>query len=146
MARYVARVPSPRSADATFDFVADLRNLPQWDPGAKRAVLAAGAGPGLSAAYDVTVGGVGRDITLRYETIEHEPGRRTVVRARTRWFLSLDTIVVEPAEMGAIVAYEARLEMCGPLRAADPLLRLVLRRIGNRAAAGLRRRLEAGDW
>jgi hypothetical protein len=40
-----------------------------------------------------------------------------------------------------VVTYDARLGMHGVLRFADPLLALAFARIGDRAAAGLRRAL-----
>jgi len=56
---------------------------------------------------------------------------------------SVDEVRVDPASdppsEGAVVTYDARLEPRGMLRLADPLLGLAFRRIGDRAAAGLRR-------
>ena len=54
---------------------------------------------------------------------------------------SVDEIRVESAGDGAVVTYDARLGMRGVLRVADPLLALAFGRIGDRAAAGLRRAL-----
>jgi carbon monoxide dehydrogenase subunit G len=53
----------------------------------------------------------------------------------------VDEIRVEPAGAGAVVTYDARLDMRGALRVANPLLKLAVGRIGDRAAAGLRRAL-----
>jgi hypothetical protein len=61
-----------------------------------------GSGGGPDAVFDVTVAGIGRDLTLRYVTKEY-----------------------------------------GALRLGDPGLRLMFGRIGDRAAAGLRRVLGA---
>lgn len=46
---------------------------------------------------------------------------------------------------GTLVTYDADLQLNGVLRLADPLLRLAFGRIGDRAAAGLRRVLKGED-
>jgi carbon monoxide dehydrogenase subunit G len=57
---------------------------------------------------------------------------------------STDEITVTPADGGSRVTYEADLRLAGPLgRVVDPVLGLVFRRIGDRAAAGLRATLGA---
>ena len=139
MARYEARVQSPWPADRTFDFMADLRNFERWDPGVKRAVQASGDGAGAEASFDVTVGGIGRDIVLRYRTLEFRHPERVVVEARNSILTSLDAIAVEPDGERSVVIYDATLALNGPLSVLDPLLRLAFRRIAGRATEGLRR-------
>ncbi len=139
MARYEARVQSPWPADRTFEFMADLRNFERWDPGVKRAVQRSGNGAGAEASFDVTVGGVGRDIVLRYRTIEFSQPVHVVVEARNSVLTSLDAIAVEPDGERSVVIYDATLSLNGPLSVLDPLLRPAFRRIAGRAAEGLRR-------
>lgn len=55
---------------------------------------------------------------------------------------SVDEARVEASDRGAIVTYDAELTLQGWLRFGAPFLGLGLRRIGDRAAAGLRRVLE----
>ena len=142
MARYVTRVKTPLAANAAFDYVADLTNFAEWDPGVGRSVQVEGDGAGLGAAYDVTVGAVPRDLTLRYEVVEHDPPRTCLVVARSTVFTSTDRITVVPDGDGSIVTYDAELALNGPLGLFDPVLRLAFGRIGDRAAAGLRRALD----
>ncbi len=82
-------------------------------------------------------------MTLRYEVITWERPNRLVVRAETSTLTSLDEILVEPAPDGATVIYDAELRFRGGLRFANPVLGVGFTRIGNRAAAGLRRVLAA---
>lgn len=143
MPRYQTRVRSPWSARRAFEYVSDLEHFADWDPGVRRATQIAGSGPGVEAAYDVTVSAMGRDLTLRYETVEIDPPRRVRVRAETSTLRSVDVITVEDHPRGGcVVTYDAELSLKGLLRLGDPLLGLVFRRIGDRAAAGLRRALE----
>ena len=144
MARYFTRVQTPWPAERAFAYVADLRNFAEWDPGVTAVEQLTGDGPGPDAAYSVTVTGAVRPMTLRYETTAYDPPRRIEVRAESSSLLSIDVVTVEPVTDGAgsIVTYDATLTFRGLARLADPLLALGFRRIGDRAAAGLRTALE----
>lgn len=148
MARYVARIQTPRSAKAAFLYMADLRNFAEWDPGVTGVTQVVGDGPDSNAAFDVTVKSVPAPLTLRYETVTYRPSELVVARAESSRLVSLDTITVEPinsgesVEGGAIVTYDAELSLKGALAVFDPAFRLVFNRIGDRAAAGLVRVLE----
>jgi len=124
--------------------MADVRNFERWDPGVHSVTQVDGDGPGLGAAYDVEVRTGPVPMVLRYEVVERDAPHRLLLVATTQLLRSVDEIRVEPAETGAVVTYDARLDLRGPLALADPLLGLAFGLIGNRAAAGLRRTL-AGD-
>jgi len=143
MAHYVARIRSPRSIDEAFAYMADLTNFQQWDPGVISAVQVDGEGPGAGASFDVEVKGFPRPLTLRYHLMTFDAPHRVVARAQSKALTSLDTITVSADGSGSIVTYEADLTLNGPLAIADPLVKLVFTRIGDRAAAGLRRALDA---
>ncbi len=138
MARYVATIRSPWSPERAFDYMADLRNFEEWDPGVRSSTLVAGDEPGLSATYDVKVSGT----ELRYETREFDPPARTVVEARSKRLRSYDVIDITERDDGCEVVYDATLELNGVLKVADLLLGLFFRRIGDKAAAGMERALE----
>jgi hypothetical protein len=140
MARYLVRVRSPKSPADAFAYMADLANFAEWDPGVTRVEQSEGAGPGPDAVYDVTVKGMGAP--LRYRTTRYEPPTALVVRAESRVLTSLDTITVDADGEGSLVTYDAELTLNGLLGLADPVLRLMFGRIGDRAATGLIRVLE----
>jgi carbon monoxide dehydrogenase subunit G len=150
MARYVTKVRTTRPADEVFAYLADLRNFADWDPGVRRVAQVEGDGAGPDTVFDVTVAGVGRDLTLRYVTLEYDAPREVLVRAESTLFTSVDRITVETVETvdadgadgGTIVTYDADLRLNGLFRVGDLGLRLVFGRIGDRAAAGLRRALD----
>lgn len=139
MARYVTKVRTAWTPQKAFAYMADLRNFTKWDPGVKAVEQVKGSGGGLDAVFDVTVAGPVLDLTLRYVTEEHDAPRNLLVVARSFIFTSIDRITVEPDGTGSIVTYDADLRLNGPLRIGDLGLRLVFDRIGDRAAAGLRR-------
>ncbi len=140
MAFYTTRIATPLSPAAAFDFVADLRRFADWDPGVRTAVQVSGTGPGPGAAYDLTIASNGT--VMRYHVREFQAPRRLVVEALTLWLHSYDVLQVEPAGEGAVVTYDARLTLRGPLALADLLLRPVFRRIGDAAAQGLAKALQ----
>jgi len=144
MAHYRTAAPTAWTPEAAFDFMGDLRNFAVWDPGVRDVHVVEDTGPGLGAAFDVAVRVPFGAMTLRYEVTVWEPPHRLVVRAQTSTLISLDEVLVEATPDGATVTYDADLAFRGVFRIADPLLALAFSRIGDRAAAGLRRVL-AGE-
>jgi len=143
MARYVTTARTAKPPQEVFTYLADLRNFAEWDPGVKAVRQVEGSGGGPGAVFDVTVAGIGRDLTLRYVTEEHDAPRNLLVVARSAVFTSIDRITVEPDGTGSVVTYDADLRLNDVLRLGDLGLRLVFGVIGDRAAAGLRTALSA---
>ena len=143
MARYVTTVKTAKAPREVFAYMADLRNFAEWDPGVKAVRQVEGSASGPDAVFDVTVAGIGRDLTLRYVTEEYDAPRNLLVVARSSVFTSIDRITVEPDGTGSVVTYDADLRLNGVLRVGDLGLRLMFGQIGDRAAAGLRRALGA---
>lgn len=142
MARYVTTVRTSWSPEVAFAYMADLRNFAAWDPGVRRVQQVHGDGAGPGAEFDVTVAGVGRDQVLRYRTVEFDAPADVMVLASNALLTSEDRVTITAEDGGgASVTYDADLRLSGPLRLADPVLRLFFGRIGDRAAAGLRRTL-----
>jgi Polyketide cyclase / dehydrase and lipid transport len=141
MARYVTRLRTSRSRDEVFEYMADLRNFAQWDPGVRRVAQVEGDGGGPGAVFDVTVGRR-REQALRYRTAVFDPPHELLAVAKTRVLSSEDRITVDADGTGAIVTYDAVLRFNGLLRIASGMLNFVFKRIGDRASAGLCRALE----
>ncbi len=140
MARYVETIESPRSASAAFDYLADFSSVAEWDPSAVRAQML-GAEPGEGTEFRVVVRFAGREIELVYRTTAFERPSRIVLRAESPTVVSEDTITVRPRGDGCAVTYDAVLRPKGLMKLADPLLGLLFKRLGDSAAAGLRREL-----
>ena len=145
MARYVTKVRTDRAAAEVFGYLADLTNFAEWDPGVSRSVQVSGVGPGADAAFDVTVASVGRPLTLRYETVTYDAPHELIVRARSRVVTSIDSISVSSVEGSTVVTYDADLRLNGVLGLLDRGLQPAFARIGDRAAAGLRRVLDGEE-
>ena len=142
MARYTVSVNTPMPADEAFTYMADLRNFAEWDPGVAAVEQVEGVGPGEDGIFDVTVKGIPNDLVLRYHTTEFDPSTKLVAQAESKLLTSLDTITVAPNDDGSIVTYDAELTLNGPLKLADPVLKLMFGRIGDRAATGLIKALD----
>jgi Polyketide cyclase / dehydrase and lipid transport len=144
MARYTVVIQTPRPGSDVFRYLADLRNLPEWDPGVARVTQIVGLGGGPGTSFDVVVSTARRgERTLRYVTTQHVEPRLLRIEARSPLLTSIDQITVSPrVDSGCSVAYDAELTLTGPLRWADLLIRPMFRRIGDRAAAGLVAALE----
>jgi carbon monoxide dehydrogenase subunit G len=142
MAQYVTTVRTPRSPVEVFEYLADLRNLAEWDPGVKSAEQVTGEGGGLDTEFDVVVEAPGGGPRLRYVTTAYDAPRSFTVRAESKLLTSLDIIDVTPDGEGSVVRYDAQLTLNGPLKVFDPGLRLVFGRIGDRANQGLIRALD----
>lgn len=138
MARYATTVSTPLSPAEAFAFMADVRRFTEWDPGVSSSVRVAGDGS-TGSAYELTVA-PGKTV-MRYEVTACEAPRLLRLVAKTRFLTSVDEIRIEPITAGALVTYEAVLTLNGVLGVMDALLGVAFKRIGDRAAAGLKRAL-----
>ena len=137
MARYVVTVRTPRTPHDAFDYMADLRNFAEWDPGVKRVAQVAGSGGGPDAEFDVVVAAGRGELTLRYVTKEYRVPSLVLIEARSRLLTSIDRITVGGTTDACTVTYDAVLMLNGPLRYVDFVLKPLFKRIGGRAAQGL---------
>lgn len=137
MAHYVCTVHSPLSPEEAFDYMADLRNFAEWDPGVTSATIRDGS-PGPDAAYDVTANGA----HLVYKTLAYDRPSRVVVEAETKRLRSYDVIEVTERDGGSAVLYDATLELKGLFKLGNPIMNVIFNRIGNAAAAGLEKALD----
>ncbi len=145
MARYRGIVVSGRSAEETFDYLAEFSNAAEWDPGVAGAERVEDAPIGLGSTFrlDVLVGG--RSTPLDYTITSYERPHRVVVTAQNAFIRSEDTISVAPRpEGGSVLTYQADLGLVGPASPLSGLLTLPFRRIGDRGLGGLRGVLAPG--
>ena len=142
MPHYRTSVTTRRHPDDAFEYMASFENIAEWDPGVVQAERLGSGELGLGSRIRVVVSSAGRRLPLEYRITEFEPPRRVLLEAETATLRSVDEITVEPTPNGATVTYDAKLDLRGPLRIFNPVLALVFKRIGDRAAAGLRRELQ----
>lgn len=139
MARYVATVPSTKSAEDAFAYMSDLRNFAEWDRGIKKVEQVKGNGPGLGTIFDITVRGKGKDSVLRYETLEFVAPTTMLVKGRNSKLTSVDRITVVPTDTGCDVIYDAVLTFNWYLAPMNFALNKVFNKVGDAAIKGLRK-------
>ena len=64
-----------------------------------------------------------------------------IIESKKPTFVSRDTITVTSTPHGSSVHYDAVLQFAGAARLLDPVMRLLFKRTGDKAAAGLRSEL-----
>jgi hypothetical protein len=138
MARYVDAVDLPFSPIAAFDYLAGFEHTADWDPGVVEARRLDPSAPlGRGSRFEVVAAFFGRRVPMVYEITVFEPPHRVVLRGTGGNAVSIDTISFTPIPNGTRVTWDARLELTGFARVADPLLQLAFQWIGARAVQGL---------
>jgi len=140
MARYKDTVPSSRSQQDTFDYLARFSNTEEWDPGAVRGRdLQDGGEIGVGSRFSLDFKIAGREQELVYEITEYERPRTVRLICSKALYTSDDTIVVEADGAGSRVTYDADVVLSGPLKLLDPLMTIGFKRVAAKAAEGLER-------
>lgn len=138
MARYRTEQPFAGPPDVVFDYLSHFESVAEWDPGVSEATRLDDGPLAVGSRFRVVV----KTGPLVYEVAELDPGRRIRLVAESSTVRSDDVITVLPATDGATVSYDADLTLRGWAVVFSPLLGIVFGRIGDRAAAGLRARLD----
>jgi hypothetical protein len=144
MARYNTTVQSNQSREEAFASLADFANAAEWDPGVASGERLSDQPVGLGSRFRLKCRFFGRLIPLEYRITAFEAPSRLVFVADQGRISSVDEIRFVPVDAGTSVTYNAELRLkgrLGPLM--NPIVALVFRRIGGRAAEGLRRSLNA---
>ena len=142
MARYRTTVGSSRTAEDAFDYLAEFSHAAEWDPGVVEGESLDGPPVRTGSRFRLLSRVAGRSVPLEYRVVALERPHRVVLQADQRALRSTDEIRFAAVDGRTEVTYEADLRLKGRLgRILDPLLTVAFRRIGDRAAAGLRRAL-----
>jgi hypothetical protein len=153
MLRYLTRITTDIGRDQAFSDLSRFDRAVEWDPGVADGTMLTPEPVGRGSRFGLRARFLGRTVPMEYEIIEFEPSTRVVLQAETPFVRSIDTITFASTPSASdsgnhkpeatVVTYDARLEPKGAAWFATPLLALAFRRIGDRAAAGLRERLRA---
>ena len=138
MAKYRTEQPFAGPPQVAFDYLAEFTTVAEWDPGVSAATRLDSGPVAVGSQFRVVV----KTGPLVYEVRELEPGRRIRLVAESSSVRSDDVITVTADGAGASVVYDADLTLRGFAVVFSPLLGLVFNRIGDKAAAGLRAKLD----
>lgn len=141
MARFVDAIDLPIPVEEAFDYLADFSRTAEWDPSVSEA-RRIGRGPiGEGSRFEVTVSFLGQPVSLEYRITQFERPHRLVLEGGDENLESIDEITFVERKGGTRLTYEARVELQGLRRLADPILDVLFQRVGRLAARGLRERL-----
>jgi dehydrogenase/reductase SDR family protein 12 len=142
LARYVDAIDLPIPIEEAFDYLADFSRTAEWDPGVAEAERLTPGTVKLGSRFRVSVSFLGRRLPLEYRITEFNRPSRLVLTGGDDSLRSVDEITFVSRPSGTRVTCEARLELTGIRRVADPILDLLFQRVGSLAVRGLRERLE----
>jgi hypothetical protein len=128
--------------DATFAFVADFANCPQWDPNTVSSERLDPGPLGVGARYALGVRQRGSVVPMEYQVIAWEPGRRVVLAGEGSKVRATDEIRFEATPTGTRVDYTADISLTGWMRLVEPLAGGAFAKIAKDAADGMERALE----
>jgi hypothetical protein len=140
VADYEATVASSWTREATFDYLADFRNVAEWDPNMTAAELIEGAPGEAGARYRLVMSIMGKPTQFVYEAVEVTRPERFVMQSDDDNLTSTDTITVNA---DAAVTYRAELELKGLRKLVGPVAQGGLSRASNQARDSLAARLAA---
>jgi hypothetical protein len=143
MPHYATILTVPAPPEQVFDRLSRFDRAAEWDPSVREGELLTPGPVRLGSRFRIVVDVLGRGVPLVYEVVELTPGRRISFHAETAGVVSHDVLSFVPGADGTVLVYDARLDLKGPSRLLSPLVALAFRRIGDRAAAGLRLWLDA---
>ena len=145
MARYIDAIDLPIPIEEAFDYLADFSRTAEWDPGVDEARRVTPGKVRLGSRFGLTVSFLGRRTSLEYRITQFERPSRLVLIGGDSSIRSVDEITFTARPGGTRVTYEARIELVGIRRIADPIFDLLFQRVGRLAMRGLRERLAEGD-
>ncbi len=122
MARIRGDILIGRSPEAVFDFVADERNEPRFNPQMATSSLESGEPIGEGSRFRTTFRSVGRLVPMTVEFTGYERPHRLGSRTRTRAMLTEGELTFEPEGSGTRMRWSWDVQMRGPLRLAALLV------------------------
>jgi hypothetical protein len=148
MAHYSTTITTPLPIHHAFSYVSRFDRTVEWDPGIAAATMLTDEPVRPGSRFALEARFLGRSVPLVYEIVELRPDTLVVLRAENAYVRSVDTISFDTVmsaggTTATTVTYDARLEPKGAMKLAAPLLAVAFRRVGDRAADGLRRQLTA---
>lgn len=141
MTRLVESIEVPRPLADAFAYTSDFGNIEQWDPGVSRSVRLTPGPVRVGSRYRVDVVFGPSTTVMDYVVTTLEPPRRVVLEGHGGSVHAIDDIRFEQTSAGTRIDYIADLSFDGVTGLVEPLMGPLLRRIGQRAVAGLHRAL-----
>ena len=132
-----------RPMDEVFDFCADERNEPRYNPQMTHAELTSSGAIGLGTQFNAEMRTVGRTVAMTIEWTAYDRPRRLASWTRLPGMDIRGELRFEPVAGGTRMQWEWDLEPHGALKLMGPMITLMGRRQERTIWASLKRVLEA---
>lgn len=129
--------------DEAFAYIADFQSSQEWDPGVESAERTDSGEVGVGASYRLAVKMGGRVAPMEYTISRFEPPNRVVLDGTGSRVTAIDDIRFAEQDGGTTVDYIADIRLGGLLRFVQPFMSGTFTGIGERAADGMKRTLDA---
>jgi uncharacterized protein YndB with AHSA1/START domain len=143
MARIEGEVVIGRPVDVVFDYVADQRNEPQYNPHMVRAEKVTEGPVGQGTVFHSAVTSMGRTVAMRIECTAYE--RPTLLASTTTMRQADFTVVLtfEPVPAGTRMRWSEQVRPKGGFKLLAPVITKMGRRQEQTIWASMKRHLEA---
>jgi hypothetical protein len=143
MARIEGDIVIGRPVEEVFDFVADERNEPRYNPRMLRAEKLSAGPIGAGTRFRAEMSVRRRTVEMTTEYTDHERPRRLASTTHLSTMEIRGSLTFEPVPEGTRMRWQWNLEPRGLLKVLGPLIVRVGRRQEQAIWSGLKRLLEA---
>jgi len=134
-----------RPVDEVFDFVADERNEPRYNPRLLRVVQISPGAIGLGTRFRAEIKTMGRALPMTIEFTGFERPRQLASRTRLSTMEIRGALTFDPVSRGTRMRWSWVIEPHGGLKLMTPMLARIGRRQEQAIWANLKRHLDARD-
>lgn len=130
-------ITTPAATSQVFAYLSDFRTTADWDPGTIRTTLLEGDG-GVGSVYANESRFAARTVRLEYVVTDLVRDELVALRGEGPSVVTHDRMSLRDLPAGGTeLTYSARFQFSGTVGLVSPLLRPLLRRIGDETAARL---------
>jgi carbon monoxide dehydrogenase subunit G len=134
-----------RPPEVVFDFVADERNEPRYNPKMTTVSLLTEEPIGVGSRFEATLVMRGRPITMTVEFTEFERPRRLASVTTTGPMDTVGALSFEPRGLGTLMAWSWHIKLHGLAKIGSPLVSWMGRRQERAIWGTLKQLLEGKD-
>jgi uncharacterized protein YndB with AHSA1/START domain len=143
MAHILGEVTIDASVEDVFDFVADERNEPRYNPRIVRAEKVSEGPVGRGARFVAQPRGTGSRGRMTVEVLEYDRPHLLHTMVRSSYMHVDGTLTFEEADGGTRLRWDWDMGLVGPMRVMSPVLAVVGPRWERRNWVGLKQYLES---
>jgi uncharacterized membrane protein len=145
MAHVEGQIIIHRPVDEVFDFVADERNEPRYNPQMRRAEQTSAGPIGVGTTFRAESTSLGRPVMMTIAFTEYQRPHRLTSATHLSTMDIQGTLTFDPVPDGTRMRWSWELEPRGMLKLMTPVVVLIGRRQERTIWTGLKRYLEARE-